>query len=50
MIKEVTCECGFYARGTEEALVPVVQTHAKVTHNMEVTSDQVIAQLKPFEA
>ena len=43
-------ECGVYARGTEEALVPVVQTHARVTHNMEVTTDQVIAQLKPFEA
>ncbi len=50
MIKEVQCECGFYARGTEEVLVPVVQAHAKETHNMEVTRDQVLAQLKPVEA
>ncbi len=49
MIKEVQCECGFYARGTEEVLVPVVQTHAKATHKMEVTREQVLAQLKPVE-
>lgn len=49
MIKEVQCECGFYARGTEEVLVPVVQTHGKETHGMDVTADQVIAQLKPYE-
>lgn len=50
MIKEVQCECGFYARGTEEALVPVVQAHAQATHGMEVTADQVVAQLRPYEA
>ncbi|HEU4527573.1 MAG TPA: DUF1059 domain-containing protein [Actinomycetota bacterium] len=50
MIKEVQCECGFYARGTEEALVPVVQAHARATHGMEVTADQVVAQLRPYEA
>ncbi len=50
MIKEVQCECGFYARGTEEDLVPVVQAHAKAKHSMDVTSEQVIAQLKPYEA
>jgi predicted small metal-binding protein len=50
MIKEAQCECGFYARGTEEQLVPVVQTHAKVTHGMEVTKEQVLAQLKPYAA
>jgi len=50
MIKEVQCECGFYARGTEEQLIPVVQAHGKVTHGMDVTTEQVIAQLRPFEA
>jgi predicted small metal-binding protein len=50
MIKEVQCECGFYARGTEDDLVPVVQAHGKAKHGMEITADQVIAQLKPFEA
>ncbi|HEX6331174.1 MAG TPA: DUF1059 domain-containing protein [Actinomycetota bacterium] len=50
MIKEVQCECGFYARGTEEDLVPVVQAHGKAKHGMDVTTEQVIAQLKPYEA
>ena len=50
MVKEVACECGFYARGSEEVLIPVVQTHAKETHSMEVTREQVIAQLKPYDA
>ena len=50
MIKEASCECGFYARGTEEMLVPVVQTHAKATHGLEVTAEQVVAQLKPVAA
>jgi predicted small metal-binding protein len=50
LIKEVQCECGFYARGTEEVLVPVVLAHAKATHGMNVTPEQAIAQLKPYEA
>lgn len=50
MIKEVQCECGFYARGTEEDLVPVVQAHGKAKHGMDITPEQVVAQLKPFEA
>jgi predicted small metal-binding protein len=50
MLMEVQCECGFYARGTEEDLVPVVQAHATSKHGMDVTPEQVIAQLKPIEA
>ena len=38
------------ARGTEEDLVPVVQAHGKTKHGMDVTAEQVIAQLKPYEA
>lgn len=50
MIKEVTCECGFYARGSEDVLVPVVQAHARATHHMEITAEQAVAQLKPYHA
>ena len=50
MIKEVQCECGFYARGTEEDLIPVVQAHGRSKHGMDVTPEQVVAQLKPYEA
>ena len=44
------CECGFYARGTEEDLVPVVQAHAKAKHGIDVTAEQALAQLMPYEA
>jgi len=50
VIKEVQCECGFYARGTEEDLVPVVQAHAKSKHGIEVTAEQALAQMRPYEA
>ena len=50
MLKEVTCECGFTARGTEEELIPIVQQHGREVHNMEVTKEQVLAQLKPVGA
>jgi predicted small metal-binding protein len=50
MIKEVTCECGFYARGIEEDLVVAVQAHGKAKHGMDITRDQVLAQLKPVDA
>ncbi len=44
---QVICECGFTARGTEEELIPVVQRHGKEVHGMDVTLEQVLAQLKP---
>lgn len=50
MIKEVQCECGFYARGLEADLVPVVQAHAKAKHGFDVTVEQAIAQMRPYGA
>ena len=50
MVKEAQCECGFYARGTEEDLIVVVQAHGKSKHGIDVTREQVIAQLRPVEA
>ncbi len=50
MIKEVTCECGFYARGIEDDLVVAVQAHGTAKHGMEISREQVLAQLKPVEA
>lgn len=50
MIKEVQCECGFYARGSEEDLVTVIQAHARVKHGIDVTPEQAIAQMRPYEA
>jgi predicted small metal-binding protein len=50
VIKEVQCECGFYARGTEAHLIPVIQTHAKSKHGLDVTLEQAVAQMRPYEA
>ncbi len=46
----VTCECGWNARGTREELIPAIQQHGREVHDMEVTPEQAVAQLKPVEA
>lgn len=43
----VECDCGFEARGEEDALVSEVQQHGREAHNMEVTREQVLAMAKP---
>ena len=47
MAKKVQCDCGFVAREeTDDALVDVVQKHAKEVHNMDLTREQVLAMAK----
>ena len=43
----VKCECGFEARGTLDTLLPIVRTHGREAHNMEVTREQVLAMARP---
>ncbi len=47
---QVICECGFTAEGTQEELIPIVQQHGADIHGMNVTPEQVVAQLKPIDA
>jgi predicted small metal-binding protein len=49
MLKQVTCECGWSAKGTEDELVPLIQQHGREVHGMEVTREQAVAQLVPAE-
>jgi predicted small metal-binding protein len=49
MLKQVTCECGWTARGTEDELVPLIQQHGKDVHGLEVTREQAVAQMKPVD-
>jgi predicted small metal-binding protein len=49
MLKQVTCECGWTAKGTEDELVPMIQQHGRDVHGMEVTREQAVAQLVPAE-
>lgn len=50
MTYSVSCDCGWSATGTQEELIPLVQQHAREVHDMEVTPDQVVPQLKPVDA
>lgn len=47
MLKQVTCECGWSAKGTEDELVPLIQQHGRDVHGLEVTRDQAVAQMEP---
>jgi predicted small metal-binding protein len=44
---EVTCECGWHAAGAREALVAQVIEHGRQVHQMDVTEEQALAQIKP---
>ena len=43
MLMEVTCRCGWSARGSKAEVVRMVQAHAKSAHNLAVTARQVAA-------
>ena len=43
IVKQVTCDCGWRCRGTEEEVIAQVQAHARQAHRSELTRDQVLA-------
>jgi predicted small metal-binding protein len=43
----VRCECGFEVRGTADEIVPAIQNHARDSHNMHPTREQVLARARP---
>jgi predicted small metal-binding protein len=48
MTKIIKCDCGYVVRGdTDEELVTAAQNHARETHDMDLTSDQVLAMAEP---
>jgi predicted small metal-binding protein len=49
MLKHVTCDCGWTAKGTEDELVPLIQEHGRDVHGLEVTREQAVAQMKPVD-
>jgi predicted small metal-binding protein len=50
MEKEIVCDCGWSARGTEEELVEAAQQHGREIHDMVPTREQVLAIAKPVTA
>ena len=42
----VNCACGLVMRGTESVLVPMVQKHARESHNMKPTREDVLSRAR----
>jgi predicted small metal-binding protein len=47
MIKQIVCDCGWTARGTEDELVEAAQAHGREAHDMVPTREQVLAVATP---
>jgi predicted small metal-binding protein len=47
MIKQIVCDCGWSARGTEDELVAAAQAHGREAHDMVPTREQVLAVATP---
>jgi predicted small metal-binding protein len=47
MEKEIACDCGWRARGTDEELIAAAQEHGRHAHDMVPTPEQVLATAKP---
>ena len=43
----IRCDCGFEVRGTIDEITPVIQKHARESHNMQTTPEQVAARARP---
>lgn len=46
---EVTCMCGFAARGTEDQVVDAIKHHGEVDHGHESTRESILALAVPVE-
>jgi hypothetical protein len=47
MIKQIVCDCGWTARGTEDELVAAAQAHGRDAHDLVPTREQVLAVATP---
>ncbi len=41
---QVTCVCGWRTHGTRDAVVSAVQEHGRMTHDQELSEEQVMEQ------
>ena len=46
---EVTCMCGFQARGTEDQVVEAIKHHGVTDHGQESPREAILAQAVPVE-
>jgi predicted small metal-binding protein len=48
MAKVIHCDCGFVVRGdTDDEIVAAAQSHARDSHGMEITREQVLTMAQP---
>ena len=47
MLYEVTCMCGFQARGSEDEVVDQLQAHGTADHGSASTREQIMAMAVP---
>jgi len=47
MLKQIVCDCGWSARGTDDELVAAAQEHGRVAHDLVPTREQVLAAATP---
>jgi Protein of unknown function (DUF1059) len=47
MIKQIWCDCGWSARGTDAEIVAAAQEHGREAHDMAPTAEQVLAVAMP---
>jgi predicted small metal-binding protein len=43
----VQCACGLLMSGPIDELIPMVQKHARESHNMQVTKEDVLSRARP---
>lgn len=47
---EVTCMCGFMARGTEDQVVDAIKSHGVSDHGQESSREAILEQAVPVES
>jgi predicted small metal-binding protein len=48
-LMEVTCRCGYTARGSESEVIRTIQAHAKTDHATDLTPDDIRAVWRVVE-
>jgi predicted small metal-binding protein len=49
MLKQIVCDCGWRARGTDDELIAAAQKHGRDAHDMVPTREQVLAAATPID-
>jgi predicted small metal-binding protein len=49
MLMEVTCMCGFQARGTEDEVVEQLQAHGAADHGGASSREKILSTAVPIE-